>query len=103
MKRKYVLLVRFSLREGAAEDFDALVAETKPLIDAQEPDTLSYDCYRSPRDPNLRVFHEVYRDEGAFRFHECRPHVRRFLERRERYLAAPPLVERLESLSNDDL
>jgi len=87
------LAVRFDLRPGASDAFDALIAETIPLIAHEEPGTIIYATHPVDGEPQARVFYELYRDRAAFDAHELQPHVRRFLAAREEFLAAPPRVE----------
>jgi quinol monooxygenase YgiN len=89
------LTVRFDLRPGVAAEFDNLVAETVSLIREREPGTIVYATHVVEGQPDARVFYEVYRDRDAFEEHERQPHVRRFLDGRDRYLARPPRVELL--------
>lgn len=90
------LVVRFSLLEGQVEAFDALARETLAHVREAEPGTLVYTCHRVEGDPSARVFYELYRNRDAFEQHERQPHVRRFLSKRDQYLAAEPRVEFLD-------
>lgn len=81
------LFVRFTLRSGAAEGFDALVRETTAAIRDKEPGTLVYACHEVEGAPEQRIFFELYADRVAFEEHERQPHTRRFLERRGQYVA----------------
>lgn len=90
------LVVRFTLKSGQGEAFDALARETLPLVRRDEPGTLLYNCHQVQDDTNARVFYELYRDRDAFEAHEGTPHVARFLHEREQYLAAEPRVEFLQ-------
>lgn len=91
----YGLVVRFELRDGHEDAFDALTAETLALIRAAEPATLAYVVHRDASTDRARVFYELYRDEAAFEAHEQAPHVRRFLAEREGHLAREPEVWRV--------
>jgi quinol monooxygenase YgiN len=87
------LVVRFKLKRGSGPDFDKLTDKTVTGIRAAEPGTLIYACHQVEDDPDARVFYELYRDRSAFDAHEQQPHVRRFLAKREQYMAAAPRVE----------
>jgi len=87
------LVVRFTLKDGAAADFDRLVEVTVPEIHRYEPGTLVYAVHQVEGEPNTRVFYELYRDRAAFDDHERQDHTRRFLSERERYLSGPPQVD----------
>ncbi|MFE9972436.1 putative quinol monooxygenase [Streptomyces hirsutus] len=80
------LFVRFTLREGMGEAFDALVKETEAGIRAHEPGTLVYVCQTVEGAPNERIFFEVYADRAAFDEHERQPHTLRFLSERTQYI-----------------
>ncbi len=81
------LVVRFTVRAGAEEEFDALAIRTVEGIRRHEPGTLVYNCHRVDGAPQQRIFYELYRDRPAFEDHEQQDHVRRFLAERE------PLLE----------
>ena len=83
----FALVVRFTVRPGAEEQFDQLVADTAEGIRASEPGTLVYACHHVDGEPRQRIFYELYRDRAAFDAHEQSPHTRRFLAERE------PLLE----------
>lgn len=83
MTGQFGLSVRFTLKEGAAEAFDALVAETLAGIRASEPGTLVYVNHLVEGQPDQRIFYELYRDRAAFDEHEQQPHTRKFLAGRE--------------------
>ncbi|MFJ3105966.1 putative quinol monooxygenase [Streptomyces sp. NPDC086835] len=81
------LFVRFTLKDGAAEGFDALVRETAEGIKAKEPGTLVYACHTVEGEANQRIFYELYADYAAFEEHERQEHTRRFLSERDKYVA----------------
>ena len=74
------LVVRFTLRPGGAEQFDALAREAVTGIAAHEPRTLAYAVHTVEGEPDLRVFYELYADEDAWREHEGQPTTRSFLD-----------------------
>ncbi len=89
MSGQFGLYVRHTLKEGAAEAFDRLVAAAAEGI-RQEPGTLVYVSHTVEGQPNQRVFYELYRDRAAFDDHERQEHTRHFLVERE------ALVDRIE-------
>jgi quinol monooxygenase YgiN len=91
----YGLFVRFTLREGADEAFDALIRETAEGIRAHEPGTLVYACHEVEGAPNERIFFELYADRAAFEEHERQPHTRHFLAERSKYVEKTE-VDRLQ-------
>ena len=87
------LVVRFTVKDGAAADFDRLVEMTVAEIHRHEPGTLVYAVHEVEGESNVRIFYELYRDRAAFDEHERQEHTRRFLTERERYLSGPPQVD----------
>lgn len=87
MTTTYGLVVRFELFPERAAEFDELVRELIPQIEAHEPGTLVYAVHQGPGDPSGRVFYELYADEEAFAEHERQEHTRDFLIHRK------PLIE----------
>ncbi|WP_329441916.1 putative quinol monooxygenase [Streptomyces canus] len=92
---QFGLFVRFTLREGAGEAFDALMEETTAGIRAHEPGTLVYACHTVEGAPNERIFFEIYADHDAFEEHERQPHTRHFLTERAKYVEKTE-VDRLQ-------
>ncbi len=83
------LFVRFTCKDQAsAEAYDRLVAETLDGIKANEPGTLVYASHSVEGQPLQRIFYELYRDKAAFEAHEASPHTRRYLDKRDQYLAS---------------
>ena len=89
------LFVRFTLRDGAGDEFDALMRETTAGIRAHEPGTLVYACHEVAGAPNERIFFELYADHDAFEEHERQPHTRHFLAERSKYVEKTE-VDRLQ-------
>jgi quinol monooxygenase YgiN len=87
------LVVRFDLKDGSGEVFDALTSEAVALIKEAEPGTLVYACHAVEGDAEARIFYELYRDKDAFEAHEHQEHVRRFHEKKAQYLSGEPRVE----------
>ena len=87
------LVVRFDLKDGSGEVFDALTSEAVAVIREAEPGTLVYACHAVEGDAEARVFYELYRDKEAFEEHEHQEHVRRFHEKKAQYLSGEPRVE----------
>ena len=83
----FALVVRFDLHDAdAAAAFDALLAETLPLIIEREPGTVVYATHQVEDEPLARVFYEVYVDRAAHAAHEAAPHTARFLEQLQQYV-----------------
>jgi quinol monooxygenase YgiN len=87
------LVVRFNLKAGTGEPFDALTRDVVAVIKEAEPGTLVYACHAVEGDDDARIFYELYRDRAAFDDHERAEHVNRFHEKKAQYLADEPRVE----------
>lgn len=81
------LVVRFTLRPGRAEAFDALMRETVAGIAAHEPRTLAYAVHALEGEPDVRLFYELYTSEAALAEHEAQPTTRRFLDAVDEYVS----------------
>jgi quinol monooxygenase YgiN len=91
----YSLVVRFNLRAGHEDAFDALTEETVAAVRMSEPGTLVYLVHRDTSSPSVRVFYELYRNVEAFEAHEGMSHVQRFLVQRTEHLTGEPEVWRV--------
>jgi quinol monooxygenase YgiN len=87
------LVVRFNLKPGTGEQFDALTRDVVTAIRKVEPGTLIYACHVVEGDADARIFYELYRDRAAFDDHERAEHVNRFHEMKAQCLAGEPRVE----------
>lgn len=88
MADSLALVVRFTVRDGAADAFDELLGVTVREVNANEPRTLIYTNHRVDGAPAERVLYERYRSRQAFDEHERQPYVRHFLAERDQYLTA---------------
>jgi quinol monooxygenase YgiN len=75
------LVVRFTLKPGQAQAFDAMMRDTVAGIAAHEPRTLAYAVHELDGEPDVRVFYELYASEEALAEHESQPTTRQFLDR----------------------
>jgi quinol monooxygenase YgiN len=80
------LVVRFVLKPGTAQAFDALMDRTLEGVRTAEPNTLLYAVHSVDGEPDVRVFYELYRTEGALAEHEQQPTTRYFLDHRDDYV-----------------
>jgi quinol monooxygenase YgiN len=87
------LVVRFDLKAGTGEQFDALTRDVVAAIKEAELGTLIYACHAVEGDADARIFYELYRNRAAFDEHERAEHVNRFHEKKAQYLAGEPRVE----------
>ncbi|MBG0813971.1 antibiotic biosynthesis monooxygenase [Planomonospora sp. ID82291] len=87
------LLTVFTLLDGTGEAFDRLAEETVEIVRGSEPDTLIYACHSVKSAPLQRIVYELYRDEVAYREHQGRPHVERFVTERQGMVLATNVIE----------
>ncbi|GAA4124779.1 hypothetical protein GCM10022415_31170 [Knoellia locipacati] len=85
---QFGLVVRFALRPGRAEAFDALMRDTVAGIADNEPRTLAYAVHTLDGEPDVRIFYELYSSEDALAEHESQPTTRYFLDRVEDYVTS---------------
>lgn len=88
------LIVRFTLRPGRAEAFDALMHATVAGIATHEPRTLAYAVHAPEDQPDVRIFYELYTGAEALAEHESQPTTRRFLDALDEYVTSSE-VQRL--------
>ncbi|MEO7061064.1 MAG: antibiotic biosynthesis monooxygenase [Lapillicoccus sp.] len=81
------LVVRFTLKPGQAEAFDALMRDTVAGIAEHEPRTLAYVVHALDGDPGVRIFYELYTSEEALAEHESQTTTRHFLDRVDDYVS----------------
>ncbi len=91
---QFGLVVRFALKPGRAEEFDAVMRDTVAGIAANEPHTLAYAVHELDGEPDVRIFYELYRDEDALAEHESQATTRAFLDRVDDFITGAE-VQRL--------
>jgi quinol monooxygenase YgiN len=89
--RTVVLMVRVTVRPGAEDRFEQLIAELRELSVAGEPGLLQYDFLRTA-EPSTYVGIEAFVDETAFRDHQVSDHHHQDVEQL-RDVIAQQLVE----------
>lgn len=92
------LLVRFELKPGTGDAFDALMRTTVDGIREHEPRTLVYAVHRVEDEPDVRVFYELYTGPDALDEHEAQPTTRLFLDSWGEYVATVT-VQRLSPVA----
>lgn len=85
---QFGLVVRFALRPGRAEEFDALLRDTVAGIAAHEPRTLAYAVHALDGEPDVRILYELYASEDALVEHEAQTTTRHFLDRVDDYVTS---------------
>jgi quinol monooxygenase YgiN len=78
------VVAKIRAAKGKGDALAALLKEQVAAVRAAEPGCLVYRPHRSTKDPELFIFYEQYKDDGAFEAHRKAPHLAGFRERRER-------------------
>jgi len=74
----FVVTVKFTLAEGAAEAFMPLMhAQAKNSV-ALEADCHQFDVCGDPEDAAIVFLYELYSDEAAFKLHLASDHFKQF-------------------------
>lgn len=84
MANVLTVVARLRAAKGKGDALAALLIEQAAAVRANEPGCLVYRAHRSPRDPELFLFYEMYADDAAFEAHKAAPHLAAFRERRDR-------------------
>ena len=74
----YVIIVRFTLKDGSMDAFLPLMQTNAAQSVAQEPGCHQFDVCRDPDDPLVVFLYEVYDDAAAFQQHMASPHFKAF-------------------------
>ncbi len=77
-----VLIARYQVSPGNAEQVLAELEEMATYVGQDEPGCLRYQVCRSVEDPNLLVLYEAYADHEAFQAHRETAHFQRIIEGR---------------------
>jgi quinol monooxygenase YgiN len=78
---KYVLIVDFEVKPGAADEVIKLVTENAKSSVEKEPGCYQFDVLRVSDDPNRLFLYEVYENEAAFQAHGKTAHIEAFLSK----------------------
>ena len=78
------VVAKIRAAKGKGDALAALLKEQAGVVRKNEPGCLVYRPHRSPKDPDLFLFYEQYRDDAAFDAHRKAPHLAQYRERRDR-------------------
>ncbi|MFZ4071734.1 MAG: putative quinol monooxygenase [Caulobacterales bacterium] len=68
------VVARIKVKPGQEDAFLRAIGALRDAVKAQEPDTVTYDCFRSRTNPQEFVMLEVYRSQAALDAHQKAPH-----------------------------
>lgn len=87
------IVARLKVKPGQDGEFLNAMGALMEAVKANEPDTLTYDCFRSRTDPNEFVMLEVYRSQAALDAHQKSAHVKAALPALTELLDGRPAIE----------
>ena len=85
-----VLHVTIRIKPEHVSEFMEVARYDAEHSEKDEPGCLRFDVIRDRDDPTRFYFYEVYRDEAALEAHRQTPHFKRYFEKSQPWLAAPP-------------
>jgi len=83
----------YTLIEDSVHEFDRLTERVVRKVRGSEPNTLVYIVHAVPSAPMQRILYEVYRDRGAYDWHQQQPYVTEFEADRRPYVLATNIIE----------
>lgn len=89
-----VLLARYRVEPGHADDVEQALREMAPYVAKDEPGCLVYRATRSVEDPDVFVLFEEYENDAALAHHRTTEHFNMIIEGR----VAPLLLSREREL-----
>jgi quinol monooxygenase YgiN len=78
------IVAKIRAAKGKGDALAALLQEQAAVVKKNEPGCLVYRPHRSTKDPDVFVFYEQYKDDGAFDAHRKSPVLAEYRARRER-------------------
>lgn len=85
-----VLQVSVQVKPEHVAEFLKVVRYDAEHSEKDESGCLRFDVIQDRDDPNRFYFYEIYRDDGALQAHRETPHFKRYSEKVQPWLAAPP-------------
>lgn len=95
MTNVFTVVAKLRAASGKGDALAALLVEQAAAVRSAEAGCLAYRAHRSPTDPELFLFYEMYVNEAAFGVHQKSEHMAAFRQRRDRegLVAGPAQVE----------
>ncbi|MCW5890343.1 MAG: antibiotic biosynthesis monooxygenase [bacterium] len=92
------VIARLQVQPGKEATFEAEAAKMVEHVQANEPGTTVYRCYRSQADPTTYVFYEQYTDQAAFGAHGTSEAMQHFFGAMGGILAGRPQIEMFDEV-----
>ena len=91
------IVATIKVKDGMAKDFEAAAMKLVEAVNANEPDCLLYQLYRTD-DAHTYVFMERYKDQAATEFHRKQDHFRTLGREMGEFMDGPAEVMRLDEV-----
>lgn len=63
------VVAKLTIAEGKEAEFEQVATDLMAKVKANEPGTLTYQLYKSKKDPNVYIFMEQYASQDALEAH----------------------------------
>ena len=91
------IVATIKVKDGMADDFVGAAMNLVEAVNANEPDCLLYQLYRTD-DAHTFVFMERYKDAAAPEFHRNSDHFKTLAAAMGPFMAGRPDVQRMEEI-----
>ena len=91
------IVATIKVKDGMADDFVGAAMKLVEVVNANEPDCLLYQLYRTD-DAHTFVFMERYKDEAATEFHRNSDHFKTLGAAMGPFMSRRPDVQRMEEI-----
>jgi quinol monooxygenase YgiN len=68
------------------------ILENMVLNSRKEVDCIQYDLHQNISEPNIFIFHEIWKTAAALESHNTQPYIQDFISRSEKIVAEPILI-----------
>ena len=93
------VLAKLGVKEGKMDDAIAMVKELVAEV-AKEEGTLLYKFCKDPKNPNVLIVMEAYKDEAALQTHSTTPYFTEFFGKFSAIMEGAPEIMILEEIAS---
>jgi len=91
------IIARLPMKENKEEEAIAAIRELMDGV-ANEEGTVLYTLSRDPKNPNMLIFMERYKDKESVNAHSATPHFKVFFAKGATFLAGRPEITMMEEI-----
>ncbi len=91
------IIARLPMKENKEEEAIAAIRELMDGV-ANEEGTVLYTLSRDPKNPNMLIFIERYKDKESVNAHSATPHFKAFFAKGATFLAGRPEITIMEEI-----